>query len=103
MNLFLDEPEIHLDPVKIASPLPDNPDEWAQAILELLSKEAPYAMKYAPQVQIIRNDPDTNTALGMVVLTSASQSAIASSHLGPAAGKRAIIPLIINAGELSPV
>lgn len=106
MDLFLrtDSEKLEFTPTKVASPLPDNPDEWGQAVLEMLAKEAPYAMEYSPQVHVIQSNPGVGTVLGAVILTSASQSALSAAP-SPAmpAPKRALIPFLIKNEELAPI
>ena len=103
MDLFLPEEKLSFGHTKAASPVPENQNEWTHAILLELSKQAPYAMEYAPEVRILHKDDDVGTALGTIILTGATQSALSSVGNARGTSKKVLVPIIIRNNKMSPL
>jgi len=103
MNLFLPEEKLVFGHTKTATPVPENQDEWTHSILKELSKQAPYAMEYAPSVKILHSDDTAGTALGLIILTNATQSGLTLEVPVSRPPKRVLVPLIIKNNEMSPL
>lgn len=103
MQLFIEDEPVETSRNKVAFPVPEDPNQWGDVVMDNLSKEAPYALQYVPEVQFIKQDPDAGVGLGVITVSSGSQSALTTSAPTGTVGKRAVIPFIIKGGELYPL
>lgn len=87
---------------KVATtPLDEDTSKWSSQILQALFQALPDAAEYNPQVVMLRQDEEQGFALGVVVMSSASDSALTSS---PKQGnRRAIVPVVIKGNDLFPL
>ena len=84
--------------------LPDDPNQWAQQILQELYKQVPYITDYQPHVQMERVDAERGYGLGHVEIQNQTE---APQETPPdqldAAGIRTVrIPFIVREKKLSP-
>lgn len=84
--------------------LPDDPNQWAQSVLQELYKQVPYITEYQPHVQMSRVDAERGFGLGHVEIQSQTEApAGAPEEQLQAAGIRSVrVPFVINAKKLSP-
>ncbi len=84
--------------------LPDDPNQWAQQILQELYKQVPYITDYQPHVAMEKVDSERGYGLGHVSIQNQTEAPNdAPAEQMEAAGIRTIrIPFIIKEKKLSP-
>lgn len=84
--------------------LPDDPNQWAQQILQELYKQVPYITDYQPHVQMSRVDAERGYGMGHVEIQNQTEAPLATPEEQlEAAGIRTIrIPFVIREKKLSP-
>lgn len=84
--------------------LPDDPNQWAQQILQELYKQVPYITDYQPHVQMARVDAERGYGMGHVEIQNQSEAPMETPEDQlDAAGIRTVrIPFVIREKKLSP-
>jgi len=84
--------------------LPDDPNQWAQQILQELYKQVPYITDYQPHVQMSRVDAERGYGMGHVEIQNQSEAPMETPQDQlDAAGIRTVrIPFVIREKKLSP-
>ena len=84
--------------------LPDDPNQWAQSILQELYKQVPYITEYQPHVQMQRVDAEQGYGIGNVEIQNQTEAPMgADPSMMESAGIRTVrIPFIIRDRKLSP-
>lgn len=102
MDLFT--PVKPLFPTKVAAtPLDEDSSKWSAQILQELFRQAPDTSEYNPQVIMLRSDPEQGFALGVIVISGQTDSALSSMPSDSPTSKRALIPVVIKNNELCPL
>ena len=86
-----------------AVPLDEDPTKWSSQILRELYRTIPESSEYSPQVVMLREDPEQGFALGVVVISGQTDSALSAAGNDQPTSKRAMIPVIIKNNELCPL
>lgn len=86
-----------------ATPLDEDPTKWSSQILQELFRQVPEASEYNPQYVPLRQDPEQGFALGVIVVSGQTDSALSQSGNDQPTSKRAMIPVIIKNDELCPL
>lgn len=86
-----------------ATPLDEDPTKWGAQILQELYRSVPEASEYNPQVVMLRQDPEQGFALGVVVISGQTDSALSAATPTQTTSKRALIPVVIKNNELCPL
>ncbi len=104
MELFINEPELTFESPKVAmAQLDEDPQNWARQILTELYRQVPESSEYGtPQVMFSKVDPEQGFGLGVVVVTSATDSALSAVRPG-AQSKRALVPVVVKNHLLCPL
>jgi len=84
--------------------LPDDPNQWAQSILQELYKQVPYITDYQPHVSMERVDAERGYGLGHVEIQNQTEAPIGTDAAAlDATGVRTVrIPFIVKEKKLSP-
>lgn len=84
--------------------LPDDPNQWAQQILQELYKQVPYITDYQPHVQMHRVDAERGYGLGHVEIQNQTEAPMdTDQQMLEATGIRTVrIPFVIREKKLSP-
>lgn len=84
--------------------LPDDPNQWAQSILQELYKQVPYITDYQPHVQMQKVDAERGYGLGHVEIQNQTEAPMDTDpEMMEATGIRMVrIPFIIREKKLSP-
>jgi hypothetical protein len=84
--------------------LPDDPNQWAQSILQELYKQVPYITDYQPHVQMQRVDAERGYGLGHVEIQNQTEAPMNTDpEMLEATGVRTVrIPFVIKEKKLSP-
>ena len=84
--------------------LPDDPNQWAQSILQELYKQVPYITDYQPHVQMQKVDAERGFGLGHVEIQNQTEAPMDTDpEMMEATGIRMVrIPFIIREKKLSP-
>ena len=84
--------------------LPDDPNQWAQQVLQELYKQVPYITDYQPHVEMQRTDAEQGYGLGHVAIQNQSEAPMDTPpEQLDAAGIRSVrIPFVIREKKLSP-
>lgn len=84
--------------------LPDDPNQWAQSILQELYKQVPYITDYQPHVSMERVDAERGYGLGHVEIQNQTEAPMdADPAAMEATGIRTVrIPFIVREKKLSP-
>lgn len=102
MQLFEAE-ELTWEKVKAASvELEEDATQWPRQVLTELFRALPEISEYTPEVKFIKNNEEQGYAIGVVVITNGTNSALAATSTGNDAPK-ALVPLVIKNGKLSPL
>lgn len=102
MSLFT--PVAPLFPTKLAAvPLDEDPAKWSAQILQELYRQVPEASEYNPQILMLREDAEQGFALGVVVISGQTDSALSMAGNEQPTSKRALIPVVIKNNELCPL
>lgn len=86
-----------------AIPLDEDPTKWSSQILRELYRTVPETSEYNPQIVMLREDPEQGFALGVVVISGQTDSALSAAGNDQPTSKRAMIPIIIKNNELCPL
>ena len=86
-----------------AVPLDEDPAKWSSQILQELYRQVPEASEYNPQILMLREDHEQGFALGVVVISGQTDSALSMASSDSPTSKRALIPVVIKNNELSPL
>lgn len=93
-----------LFPTKVAAmPLDEDPAKWSAQILQELFRQCPESSEYNPQVVMLRQDPQQGFAMGVVVVSGQTDSALSQSGNEQPTSKKALVPVIIKNSELCPL
>lgn len=99
MSLFT--PVEPLFPTKVAAmPLDEDSAKWASQILQELFRQCPESSEYNPQVVMLRQDPEQGFALGVIVVSGQTDSALSQSRSEQSTSKKALVPVVIKNNEL---
>ena len=84
--------------------LPDDPNQWAQSILQELYKQVPYITDYQPHVEMQRVDAERGYGMGHAEIQNQTEAPMdADPDSLEAAGIRSVrIPFVIREKKLSP-
>lgn len=85
-----------------ATPLDEDSTKWSSQILQELFRQVPEASEYNPRVIMQRQDPEQGFAIGVIVISGQTDSALVGSTANPQS-KKALIPVIIKNNELCPL
>lgn len=98
------EPEEFIQKTAGEVDLPDDPNQWAQSILQELYKQVPYITNYQPHVQMSRVDAERGYGLGHVEIQSQTEAPMSTDPQAmEATGIRVVrIPFVIRGKKLSP-
>ncbi len=86
-----------------AMPLDEDSSKWSAQILQELFRCCPEASEYNPQVVFMRQDPEQGFALGVVVVSGQTDSALSNAGNEQSTSKKALIPFVIKNNELCPL
>jgi hypothetical protein len=84
------------------TPLDEDSAKWSSQILQELFRQVPEASEYTPKVIMMRQDPEQGFAIGVIVVSGQTDSALSSSVANPNS-KKALIPVVIKNNELCPL
>ena len=102
MELFT--PVKPLFETKIAAiPLDEDASKWGPQILQELFRQVPEASEYNPQVVMMRQDPEQGFALGVIVISGQTDSALSMAGNEQPTSKKALIPIVVRNNELCPL
>jgi len=102
MDLFTNVAPIFQDKVA-AVPLDEDAAKWGPQILQELFRQVPEASEYNPQVVMLRQDDEQGFALGVIVISGQTDSALSMAGNEQPTSKKALIPVIIKNTELCPL
>ncbi len=102
MDLFTPIKPLFLTKVA-AVPLDEDSSKWAPQILQELFRQSPDASEYNPQVVMLRSDPEQGFALGVIVISGQTDSALSSAPSEQPTSKKALIPVVVKNNELCPL
>jgi len=103
MDIFEYEPELVFSTPKTAAVhLDEDPQTWTRQVLTELYRLVPEVSEYTPEVMFLKVDKEQGYALGVVVITSATDSALSATRVGGSA-KKALVPVIIKNHLLMPM
>lgn len=86
-----------------AVPLDEDAAKWGPQILQELFRQVPEASEYNPQVVMLRQDDEQGFALGVIVISGQTDSALSMAGNEQPTSKKALIPVIIKNTELCPL
>lgn len=97
-------PEVFFEKTAGEVDLPDDPNQWAQQILQELYKQVPYITDYQPHVQMERVDAERGYGLGHVEIQNQSEAPqdTPQDQLDAAGIRTVRIPFIVREKKLSP-
>lgn len=81
--------------------LEEDTTQWPRQVLVELYRALPDTTDYSPEVKFLRIDEEQGFGIGVVVLSSATTSALAATELSSA--RKALIPIIIKNHGLCPL
>lgn len=88
---------------KVASvELEEDATQWPRQVLTELFRALPEISEYTPEVKFLKTNEEQGYAIGVVVVSNGTNSAIATTNSAVEA-PRALIPLVIKNGKLSPL
>jgi hypothetical protein len=82
--------------------LEEDATQWPRQVLTELFRVLPEISEYTPDVKFLKTNEEQGYAIGVVVVTNNTNSALASETAGVQAPK-ALIPVVIKNGKLSPL
>lgn len=102
--LFLEPEEYTAEKVAAETRLPEDPNQWPQAVLQELYKQVPYISDFQPHINMSKVDGEKGYGFGHVEVSNQTEAqADASAESQSAAGIQKIrIPIIIEENSLSP-
>jgi hypothetical protein len=103
-QLFL-ESKLSFDKLAAGTTMPDDPNQWPQAITQELFKQVPYISDFTPHVTMQKSDGERGYGMGFIIVSSQSEmQALAPAADQGAAGVRQVrIPVIIRENKLLPL
>ncbi|MET0350076.1 MAG: hypothetical protein ABW067_09845, partial [Rhizobacter sp.] len=101
MQLFVEE---NLSWGKTASAeLEEDATQWPRQVLTELFRVLPEIAEYTPDVRFIKTDEEQGYAVGVVVVTNSTNSALTTQNMGATPQPKALIPIVVKQGRLSPL
>lgn len=102
-ELFVQTPTLTFDRPKLAAlEVDENSEMWPRQILSELYKQLPDIADYSPEVFFQQTDPEQGYALGGVILSNTTDSALAVARPSTNPPK-AVVPVIIKSHKLLPL
>ena len=99
MELFL-QSNLTFEKLAMGTEMPEDPNMWAQAILQEVFKQLPYLSDFSPHVGMDKIDAEQGYGFGSVVVSNQSEVQQGAA----AAGVRQVrIPVVIKGGKLAPL
>lgn len=100
-ELFVEE----LQWEKVASAeLEEDATQWPRQVLTELFRVLPEISEYVPEVKFTQRNEEQGYALGVVVITNTTNSALSASPSGASSPTpRALIPIVVKNGRLCPL
>jgi hypothetical protein len=100
MQLFVEDT---LSWGKLASAeLEEDATQWPRQVLTELFRALPEVSEYTPEVKFMHTNEEQGYALGVVVITNATNTALSAEGAGRRTPK-ALIPILIKSGRLCPL
>lgn len=102
--LFLDE-QLVFEKTASEVTLSDNPEEWAEGILQELHKQVPYIADFEPHLQMEKVEAERGYGMGAVIVSNRTEAhkRSTSQQLKNAGIKKVMIPVIVKDGKLQPM
>ncbi len=102
-DLFVHQPVLSFERTKRAGiEVDENPEKWSRQVLSELYLKTPEIAEYTPTVMFMKTDPEQGFALGAVVLSNTTDSALATTRMS-SQSKKVLIPIIIKNHNLCPM
>lgn len=102
-ELFVQTPTLSFDRPKWAGiEVDENPEMWAQQVLSELYRQLPDIADYSPKTFFAQTDPEQGYALGGVILSNATDSALTAAR-GSTKAPKVVIPVVIKGHKLLPL
>lgn len=101
MQLFVQE-GLRFEKVASAE-LEEDATQWPRQVLTELFRVLPEISEYEPDVRFIKSNEEQGYALGVIVVTNTTNTALATQNPGTTAQPTALIPIIVRNGRLSPL
>lgn len=103
MDIFEHETSLIFAAPKLASvQLDEDPKSWTRQVLTELYRVVPEVSDYTPEVMFVKTDEEQGYALGVIVVTNATDSALSATRIGGSA-RKALIPVIVKNHMLMPM
>jgi hypothetical protein len=99
MNLFVQDPELVFEKTA-AVELEEDPTAWPRQVLTELYRAVPEISDYLPEVNFLKVDEEKGYGLGVVVVSSSTNTALSSETAGAPAGRKALIPVVVKGHKL---
>lgn len=101
--LFI-QPEVEFEKLGGEVDLPEDPNQWAQEVLQELYKQVPYIHDFEPHVTMEKVDSERGYGMGQVEIANRSQAQQGTDPaMMEAAGIRTVrVPVVIHERKLSP-
>lgn len=103
MNLFEPDPTLTFPTKRAAVELEEDPTAWPRQVLTELYRALPEITDYIPEVSFLKVDEEQGYGLGVVVVSSSTNSALSQQGSGGASGRKALIPVIVKNHSLLPL
>jgi hypothetical protein len=102
-DLFIQQPTVKFERTKMSGlTVDENPNAWGRQVLGELYKQLPAVAEYTPTVMFMKVDEEQGYALGAVLISSSTDSALATSRVSRTA-RKALVPIVIKNHELTPM
>lgn len=102
-ELFIHKPTLTFDRAKRAGiEVDENPDMWSRQVLSELYRQVPSVAEYTPTVMFMKTDEEQGYALGAVIISNSTDSALAATRMTRGAPK-ALVPVVIKNHTLAPL
>lgn len=99
MDLFL-QSNLSFEKLAMGTEMPEDPNQWAQAILQEVYKQLPYLSDFSPHVNMEKIDAEQGYGFGSITVSNQTEVQPGAA----AAGVRQVrIPVVIKGGKLSPL
>lgn len=102
MNLFVQDPALVFEK-SAAVELEEDPTAWPRQVLTELYRAVPEISNYLPEVNFLKIDEEKGYGLGIVVVSSSTNTALSSETAGAPAGRKALIPVVVKGHKLLPL
>ncbi len=104
MDMFDYAPALDFSKPKTASvQLDEDPQSWARTVLTELYRTVPETSDYTPEVMFLKTDEEQGFALGIIVITNATDSALSASRSGGGSSQKALVPVVVKNHRLMPL